>query len=171
MSHCAMRRCSSSSQAECGLPSGRLPRSLAGKSFTASSKRMWAWPPSRSSTRWSRRSFTEQILYRLRDVVRRVAVGRAVVLADVAVLVGDRELGRVQQRLGDRLRGAAGGELEAVDGEVNDLVAPAGEEGPPRIVAETGRVVAEDLRRVAGRVDADGDEADRRVFVDLLREL
>src|SRR5581483_609687 len=38
MSHCAMRRCSSSSHAECGTPCGFVPRSARGKFFTVESK-------------------------------------------------------------------------------------------------------------------------------------
>jgi len=64
-------------------------------------------------------------------VLRRVVVERAVVLADHPLLVGDGQLRAVQQRLVAGLRGTAGGELEAVDGEIDDGLPPAGEAGCP----------------------------------------
>src|SRR5579871_5708114 len=45
MSHCAMRMCSSRRQAVCGCPSGFLPRSRSGKSFTTASNFTCAFPP------------------------------------------------------------------------------------------------------------------------------
>ncbi len=59
MSHCAMRRCSSSIQGVCGNLAGFAPRSFhAGRPFTTSSNLAWAWPPARRSRRCLRRDFS-----------------------------------------------------------------------------------------------------------------
>ena len=55
MSHCAMRRCSSTSHGECSAPLGRLPRRAGGRLRTAASKSAWAWPPVSRLTRCWRR--------------------------------------------------------------------------------------------------------------------
>src|ERR1700680_2375097 len=98
-----------------------------------------------------------------------VAVRGAVVLADHAVLVGNRELRAVKQRI-TAWPWIAGGKLEAVDGEVDDRLPIAGEKRPAVVVAESPRVLAQNRRRVAGGVDTDRHEPHRSVLRHFRRE-
>src|SRR5438045_3621505 len=99
---------------------------------------------SAGSSSWTSaiRSFPQQVADHARHVLHRVVVGRAVIVADDAVLVGYGELGAVQEWLVAGLGVAAGGELEAVDRQVDDGLALAGEEAPARIVAHARGVIA-----------------------------
>src|SRR5438552_1597800 len=80
MSDCAIRRCSSSSQAECGEPAGRTPRSFCGNPETVSAKVAWALPLSNSLTSCFRMysSFISEERFRSTDELRFVFLLRDV---------------------------------------------------------------------------------------------
>src|SRR5687767_14322740 len=90
-------------------------------------------------------SLAQEILHRLRDMFRRIAVRSAVILTDDPVAIGDSEFRTVQKRFAARLW-IARRQLEAVDGKPHDRVAITREEHPAVVLPESLRVFAQNRR-------------------------